>query len=965
MAGKKAFGEQNPTQGEDPVSWQTWSDGAAGVPTITGDADWGKLHLPLTGAEGRSAVYDHGSTATRTYTLTENRYGTGASTALLQYRTDTTAFAQDDATPAWTTYTVPFSVSARYVQIRATTDDAVYYYVSNDGDDGADGLTPATAWETLNKVNTSTFNAGDQILLNKGDTWNERLVPPSSGSSSGYITFGSYGTGNAPIIDGTGITIADGGLVEINNKDYIKLVGLNVIDSDDFGIYAINSAYIDIQYCTTNSTHASGIGVWNGDQVWINHNTVVNARCVTLANGGHEESISLATVTNFEVGWNDISMDGVEGYLGNEGIDCKASCVHGIVHDNYIHGYDPEGGAIYVDGWTGTTEDIDIYRNRCWGNPNGIVMGGEAGGTVNDVNIYNNLVYNVYDTGIGFNVTGSNGPRTNINVYHNTIHGSQYNGGAAIYVRTANVQNILIVNNITSFDGTNGQIVIDADAAAEVEAHHNLSYGSTWVDTGMVELSTNPDGYNGHDNLTADPLFVSTVTPDLNILSTSPAINAGYAYGLTTDYSGASRPKGGAVDIGAYESASYYATRILSLFGEDIIAYLKLDEASGTFADASGNGCTAVSGGATGPTRSVESMDGENTAISFPGSAAYVNWYTTALRDLFDGAEGTLIVWGKTANAGVWSDGTYRVLANLYTDSNNYVTIARSNSYNNMLLFEHKAGGTSRNHYGATNARTTFFMAGITWSVAAGNMFPYINGGKVFGTMNAPGTWSGALNANAVMLGALTTAAGSVWSGSAAHAILLNRPATPVEMLAAYRYLDGTKTITILGDSISAPVYNQLRWADIVREGYNGGLVAVTNYAVSGQSILSHMDAQVTAAANDNADIIIIHMGTNDVTTTGLQAEVEENIIELKADHPNATIYFMNILPRWTDESGDTPVDKSAFRTAIAAACTAQSITCWDTYDTPWITAADTADGLHPNAAGIAKVAAAILARLA
>ncbi len=34
MAGAKAFGEQNPTNGEDPVSWQTWSDGAAGAPWI-------------------------------------------------------------------------------------------------------------------------------------------------------------------------------------------------------------------------------------------------------------------------------------------------------------------------------------------------------------------------------------------------------------------------------------------------------------------------------------------------------------------------------------------------------------------------------------------------------------------------------------------------------------------------------------------------------------------------------------------------------------------------------------------------------------------------------------------------------------------------------------------------------------------------------------------------------------------
>jgi len=60
----------------------------------------------------------------------------------------------------------------------------------------------------------------------------------------------------------------------------------------------------------------------------------------------------------------------------------------------------------------------------------------------------------------------------------------------------------------------------------------------------------------------------------------------------------------------------------------------------------------------------------------------------------------------------------------------------------------------------------------------------------------------------------------------------------------------------------------------------------------------------------------------------------------------------MNVLPRWTDTGGGTAVDKSNIRAAIAAACTAQSIDCWDTFSTPWITAAQTDDGLHPNTAG-------------
>lgn len=121
MSGAKAFGVQSPSQGEDAVSWVTWSDGAGGAPTIIGDADWGKLSLDYSGNEGRSAVYDLGSIGTRTFTLTRNRYGTGTGSATLQYRYSDTTFSQDALTPAWITYNSAVSLSCRYIQVREIT----------------------------------------------------------------------------------------------------------------------------------------------------------------------------------------------------------------------------------------------------------------------------------------------------------------------------------------------------------------------------------------------------------------------------------------------------------------------------------------------------------------------------------------------------------------------------------------------------------------------------------------------------------------------------------------------------------------------------------------------------------------------------------------------------------------------------------------------------------------------------
>jgi hypothetical protein len=79
---------------------------------------------------------------------------------------------------------------------------ATFYVDATGGIDTNDGLSPATAWKTVAKVNGSTFSAGDSILFKRGQVWNENLVPPSSGASGNPIVFDAYGTGEAPTLTG-------------------------------------------------------------------------------------------------------------------------------------------------------------------------------------------------------------------------------------------------------------------------------------------------------------------------------------------------------------------------------------------------------------------------------------------------------------------------------------------------------------------------------------------------------------------------------------------------------------------------------------------------------------------------------------------------------------------------------------------------------------------------------------------
>ena len=79
---------------------------------------------------------------------------------------------------------------------------ATFYVDAAGGNDTNDGLSTATPWKTVAKVNGSTFAAGDQILFKRGGVWNESLVPPSSGASGNPIVFDAYGTGEAPTLMG-------------------------------------------------------------------------------------------------------------------------------------------------------------------------------------------------------------------------------------------------------------------------------------------------------------------------------------------------------------------------------------------------------------------------------------------------------------------------------------------------------------------------------------------------------------------------------------------------------------------------------------------------------------------------------------------------------------------------------------------------------------------------------------------
>ena len=79
----------------------------------------------------------------------------------------------------------------------STTSHAKTYYISATGNNSNDGLSPATAWQTIAKVNSFNFAANDNILFNRGDSFYGGIIVKTGG-----LNFGAYGAGAKPIITG-------------------------------------------------------------------------------------------------------------------------------------------------------------------------------------------------------------------------------------------------------------------------------------------------------------------------------------------------------------------------------------------------------------------------------------------------------------------------------------------------------------------------------------------------------------------------------------------------------------------------------------------------------------------------------------------------------------------------------------------------------------------------------------------
>jgi lysophospholipase L1-like esterase len=392
-----------------------------------------------------------------------------------------------------------------------------------------------------------------------------------------------------------------------------------------------------------------------------------------------------------------------------------------------------------------------------------------------------------------------------------------------------------------------------------------------------------------------------------------------------------------------------YSQKIKNLFGSSLIGYWPMDEASGTIAyDKSGN---ARNGTYANVTLGQPGIGDGKTSPLFGAAQSRNSVYSAGLLAASDWTEYGISIWVKMLNVGVWTDGVLRRAINL-VHGNDTISIYKVDSPNNQFTLATYIGGVQKATIFGALTTIDWFNIGFTGSQSNNRVIHYYNG--------VPSTTALTFNAALSPSDGMVIGSRYVWdqntSGYIAHVAFTNREMTGAEMMRAATI--GYKPIAMLflGNSITASTL--LSFPKLIWQGYSRR-AGYINRGVGGSTIMAGaapMSTQVTASASDNADVIILEFGTNDADDAGITAEYQAQIVALQASNPAARIYGLGILPRSSD---NVAVNNPRIHTA----CTNAGVTYWDPVG--WIDpATDTSDGVHPTAAGHAKIATQILALL-
>ena len=238
------------------------------------------------------------------------------------------------------------------------------YFVSAQGNDSADGLSVATAWKSIEKVNSVTFQPGDRILFRKGDTFYGQIAVKGSGEEGRPITMSSYGEGSGrPVIN---LGSAEGAGILMENVSHWEVYGMEVVSYEPYkigigrqGIVVRVSDGGSFDHFVIKDNYVHDIwGQLGGNGLYVNYSS-----SAILVHTARQASGRAVTGPNEPTVINDVLIEGnhIER-VDKCGIVCRGARNNVVVRGNYMDNIGGDG--IFVNGpYRGLIEYNEIHRS--------------------------------------------------------------------------------------------------------------------------------------------------------------------------------------------------------------------------------------------------------------------------------------------------------------------------------------------------------------------------------------------------------------------------------------------------------------------------------------------------------------------------------------------------------------------------------------------------------------------------
>jgi len=410
---------------------------------------------------------------------------------------------------------------------------AATYYVSPTGSDSNNGTSTSTPWQTITKVNSAHFVAGDSILFQGGQTFTGALVfsyatniPASSTTTP--ITVGSYGTGAAEILsNNTGTSSA---AITVNGINGLTINGLTILGGGGtspltwIGVYILNASGSSKSGVTVNNCDISNFAGTNGSQ------------SAEVYVSGFYGALDTINITNNQLhGANGVGSkdsNGIYGIGNGENITNVTYSGNTVYNLGGLAGN--VGGGIVANGVNGGLLQYNLVHDV---GGNSTSCGGPAGiwaYTSNNITIQYNEVYRVqpitYTTGCDWDAYDLDGGVSNSVVQYNYSHN---NFGAALLAYDANAGGHTWGNNIYRYNlsendalGAGGAnqmaIYLSGSPANPIQIYGNTIYMGLKNSTGLSNAI-------GSNNGVAITLPAGSIIEN-NIFDIVPQLYFGHTY---------------------------------------------------------------------------------------------------------------------------------------------------------------------------------------------------------------------------------------------------------------------------------------------------------------------------------------------------------------------------------------------------------------------------------------------------